>query len=93
MLPAILYGESMTKKSTHVVPNPDGGWSVKRGGALRAYKRFDKKQDAISYGRNMSRNEGADFVIHRKDGTIITIISKESYSHDPAPPRDRDAHK
>ena len=79
----------MPKKSTHVMPNPDGGWSVKRGGALRACKRFDKKQDAISYGKNMSRNEGADFVIHRKDGTIL---SKESYGNDPTPPRNRDAH-
>jgi len=75
----------MAKKSTHVVPDPNGGWSVKKGGALRASKRFDNQRDAITYARNISRNEGAEFVIHRQDGTIR---SKESYGRDPYPPRD-----
>ena len=75
----------MAKKSTHVVPDPNGGWSVKRGGASRASRRFDNQRDAITYARNISRNEGAEFVIHRQDGTIR---SKESYGRDPFPPRD-----
>ena len=75
----------MAKKSTHVVPDPNGGWSVKKGGATRATKRFDNQRDAITYARNISRNEGAEFVIHRQDGTIR---SKESYGRDPHPPRD-----
>ena len=80
----------MAKKSTHVLPNPDGGWSVKKGGAVKASKRFDKKQDAISYGKHISRSEGSDFIIHRKDGTIHSM---ESYGNDPTPPRNRDAQK
>lgn len=75
----------MAKKSTHVVPDPNGGWSVKKGGASRASKRFDNQRDAITYARNISRNEGAEFVIHRQDGTIR---SKESYGRDPYPLRD-----
>ena len=75
----------MTKKSTHVVPDPNGGWSVKRGGATRASKRFSTQRDAITYARNISKNEGAEFVIHRRDGTIR---SWESYGRDPLPPRD-----
>ena len=75
----------MAKKSTHVVPDPNGGWSVKRGGASRASRRFENQRDAITYARNISRNEGAEFVIHRQDGTIR---SKESYGRDPFPPRD-----
>lgn len=75
----------MAKKSTHVVPDPNGGWSVKKGGASRASKRFDNQRDAITYARNISRNEGAEFVIHKQDGTIR---SKESYGRDPFPPRD-----
>jgi hypothetical protein len=73
----------MAKESTHVVLNPNGGWSVKREGASRASKRFDKQQDAIDYARNISRDRGAEFVIHRSDGTVR---SKESYGHDPNPP-------
>jgi len=28
----------MARKTHHVVPNPSGGWSVKKGGASRASK-------------------------------------------------------
>ena len=35
----------------HVVPNPKGGWDVKRGGAPRASSRHDIKQDAVDRGR------------------------------------------
>jgi hypothetical protein len=79
----------MTKKSTHVVPDPNGGWSVKKEGASRASKRFDKKQDAIIYARNISKNQGAEFVIHRPDGTIH---SKDSYESDPNRAGDHDNH-
>lgn len=75
----------MSKKSTHVVPNPNGGWSVKSEGATRASKLFDNQQDAINYARNISKAKRAEFVIHKQDGTIR---SKESYERDPLPPRD-----
>jgi hypothetical protein len=75
----------MSKKSIHVVPDPKGGWSVKEGGASRASRRFDTQQDATRYARNKSKDQDAEFVIHRPDGTIR---SKESYGNDPLPPRD-----
>jgi hypothetical protein len=76
----------MAKGSTqHVVPDPNGGWSVKREGASRASKRFDKHQDAITYARNLSKDQGAEVVIHRPDGTIR---NKESYERDPFAPSD-----
>ena len=34
-------------KSHHVVPNPQGGWDVKRGGAGRASSHHGTKQEAI----------------------------------------------
>jgi hypothetical protein len=34
----------MTRKTHHVVPNPDGGWDVKKGGGERSIKHFDKKK-------------------------------------------------
>ena len=71
-------------KTHHVVPNRDGGWDVKRGGASRASAHFDLKQDAIDRGREISRNQGTEFRIHNKDGRIG---SSDSHGNDPHPPR------
>ena len=68
----------------HVVPNPDGGWDVKRDGADRSSGHFDTKQDAVDAGRKISQNQGTEFVIHNKDGKIA---SKDSHSNDPHPPK------
>lgn len=80
----------MAKNSHHVVPDPNGGWSVKKEGASRASKRFDQKRDAVTYAKNISKDQGSELVIHGQDGTII---EKDSYRNDPNPPRDRDRHK
>jgi len=72
----------MTKKSQHVVPNPEGGWSVMKGGSGRATKRFDTQQEAISYGRKVSKNQGVDLYIHRRDGMVR---QRDSYGNDPLP--------
>ena len=58
------------QKSLHVVPSPYGGWSVRQYGAQRAFRHFDTKSAAIRWGREASRNNGAEFFIHRKDGTV-----------------------
>jgi len=73
-------------KSHHVVPSIDGGWSVKKGGADRASKRFPTKDAAESWGRLQSIKDQSALVIHRRDGTIV---QKSSYRNDPQPPRDR----
>ncbi|NJL27954.1 MAG: DUF2188 domain-containing protein [Thermoanaerobaculia bacterium] len=76
----------MASKSHHVVPGLDGGWSVKKGGATRASRNFDTKEAAISWGREVSKKEHSEFVIHKRDGTIQ---KKDSYGRDPMPPRDQ----
>lgn len=68
----------------HVVPNPKGGWDVKRGGSDRASGHFDKKQDAIDAGREISRNQGTELKIHNRDGTIS---QSDSHGNDPNPPK------
>jgi hypothetical protein len=75
----------MSKSSQHVVPHPDGGWSVKRGGATHATKRFETQREAISYGRKISKVQGSELYVHGRDGMIR---SKDSYGSDPAPPKD-----
>ena len=66
--------------SHHVVPNPDGGWDVKRSGASRASRHFDTKAEAVDAGREISTNQRTEFVIHRQDGTIQR---KDSHGNDP----------
>jgi len=59
-----------TRKTHHVVPSTDGGWSVRKGGALRASRHFEKKDDAVHWGRQTSKRDGSDLYVHKKDGTI-----------------------
>ena len=71
-------------KSHHVVPNPDGGWDVKRGGASRASSHHDTKREAIESGRSVSRHQATELRIHNKDGRIA---SSDSHGCDPYPPK------
>jgi hypothetical protein len=80
----------MSKKSVHVVPNPRGGWSVRKAHASRSSRNFDNQKDAVEYGKNISKNEGGEFIVHRRDGMIK---SSSSYGNDPNPPKDRDNRK
>jgi hypothetical protein len=68
----------------HVVPNPDGGWDSKKGGAERASKHFETKQDAVDYSRELSKKQKTELVIHKKDGTIQ---KKDSHGNDNFPPK------
>lgn len=76
----------MNKKpgSHHIIPNPDGGWEVKRGGASRASSHHDTKQQAIDRGREISRNQSTELRIHNKDGRISR---SDSHGGDPYPPK------
>ena len=71
-------------KSHHVVPNLDGGWDVKKGGACRASGHYDTKKEAVDQGRQISKNQGTEFYIHGKDGQIQ---QKDSHGNDPHPPK------
>lgn len=77
---------TMTKKSQHVVKNPDGGWAVKKGGSTKATKVFDTQEKAIARGREIAKNQKAEFYIHGRDGRIR---EKDSYGKDPYPPKDK----
>lgn len=72
------------KKSQHIVHNHNGGWDVKVSRAERATKHFETKAPAIDYGRNIARNQHAEFFIHGKNGKIQ---SRDSYGNDPFPPK------
>ena len=75
----------MVRNSHHVVPDPKGGWSVKRGGAVRASRHFERKSEAESWGRKVSTEQGSELVIHKKDGTVQR---KDSHGAEPRSSRD-----
>lgn len=70
----------------HIVPNPDGGWDVKRENAKRSSGHYGTKKEAMDAGRRMSINQGTELIPHRKDGTIQ---NPDSHGNDPCPPQDK----
>ncbi len=74
----------MSGNQHHVVPNPHGGWDVKRSGGEKASAHTETKQQAIDKGREISRNQQTELVIHNQDGRIS---GSDSHGHDPFPPR------
>lgn len=71
---------SKAKGTHHVVPDPNGGWKVERGGSERASSHHDTKQEAVQAGREVSRNQGTELKIHNKDGRIS---QSDSHGNDP----------
>ncbi|HKI05693.1 MAG TPA: DUF2188 domain-containing protein [Thermoanaerobaculia bacterium] len=65
------------RKSHHVVRAPQGGWSVIRGGAERASKHFETKGAAIRWGQRVSQNQGTEFFIHGRDGSVERKDSRD----------------
>jgi hypothetical protein len=70
---------------THVVPNPKGGWDVKQDDAERASRHFETKQDAVEFGRDLSKRQGTELVIHNKSEGEIS--QKDSHGSDKNPPK------
>ena len=71
----------MSRKTHHVVPAPDGGWNIKKGGAQRASNHFDIKAEAINAGRQISRNQRTEFLIHNRNGRIALSNSHGHIPH------------
>jgi hypothetical protein len=72
-------------KNQHVVP-VSGVWGVRGEGNSRLTSIHDTQADAIETARDIAINQRSEVVIHRPDGRIR---DKDSYGHDPFPPRDR----
>lgn len=75
----------MPRQEHHVVPNPNGGWDVKRDHAARSSGHFETKDEAVNVGRRISQNQETEFIIHGQDGRIQ---SSDSHGNDPCPPKD-----
>ena len=75
----------MARKEHHVVPNSNGGWDVKRENASRVSLHTGTKKEAVDRGREISRNQDSEFIIHGKNGKIQ---NSDSHGNDPCPPKD-----
>ena len=69
-------------KNVHVVPG-DQGWNVKVEGGAQA-RHFRTQDEAIRAGRNLARDNRSENIVHGRDGRIR---QRDSYGHDPFPPR------
>lgn len=74
----------MSNGTHHVVPASGGGWNVKRGGSNRSSGHYDTKTEAIKAGREISKSQQTELVIHGLDGRIQ---SADSHGNDPFPPK------
>lgn len=69
-------------REIHTTPNPDGeGWVNQMSGKI--VSRYRTKLMAERAGRRLAIENGAEHVVHRRDGTIG---QKNSYGTDPYPP-------
>ena len=58
------------RTSLHVVLALNGGWSVRRYGAQRAWRHFARKTAAVDWVRKVVQARGGELFIHRQDGSI-----------------------
>jgi hypothetical protein len=68
----------------HVVPNPNGGWDIRKGGGERSSGHFETKSVAIDRAREISRNQATELRIHNRDGRIA---QSDSHGGDKYPPK------
>ncbi len=75
----------MSKRSNHVVPS-NSGWAVRKSGALKVSRIFETKDQAIQFGKVLSKNEETELFIHKRNGMVQ---DRNSYGTDPNPPKDK----
>lgn len=72
----------------HIVPNPKGGWDVKKPSAGRASSHHDSQAGAERRARQIVSNAGGgEVVTHRPDGRIRDSDTVPP-GLDPNPPQD-----
>jgi len=71
-----------SRKDVHTVPH-GSGWANKVNGEVVSRHRL--KETAVDRGRDVARENHAEHLIHNQNGQIGR---RNSYGHDPIPPRD-----
>lgn len=73
------------KNGQHIVPYGDD-WAVRRAGSERVTSVHSTQADAYNAGRDIARNQSSEVFLHGRDGRIR---DRESFGHDPNPPKDQ----
>ena len=77
----------MPRNERHIVPNPDGGWDVKKPHAERSSGHFDRQSDAIERAKEIVGNTGGgEAVIHGRHN-LIRGSDTVAPGNDPFPPK------
>jgi hypothetical protein len=72
-------------KNVHIVKSKNGeDWSVKTENSERAFRNVSTQKEAIEIGKSVAKNNGAELLIHGKDGRIR---DKNSFGNDNYPPK------
>lgn len=78
---------SPNPNSRHVVPNPNGGWDVKKPGATRSSAHADTQKEATDRANQIVGNSGGGEVrIHNRKGQIRDS-NTIAPGNDPYPPK------
>jgi hypothetical protein len=76
------------RNERHVVPNPKGGWDVKKPGAERASSHHETQAEAEARAKEILAGAGGgEAVIHGQDGRIRDSDTVPP-GKDPYPPED-----
>jgi hypothetical protein len=70
-------------RNQHVVRHGDG-WAVRGENASRVTAQTETQGQAIRIGQQIAENQGSELFIHGRNGQIR---ERNSYGHDPFPPR------
>ena len=73
----------MQGKNQHVVPH-ENKWAVKGEGNQRATSVHDTQAEATARAREIAKAQKSELLVHGRDGEIR---SRDSYGHDPFPPK------
>ena len=71
-------------KNQHVTRHSSGGWQVKGARNKKATVRTATQAEAITIARSIAKNQHSELVVHGVNGKIR---AKDSFGHDPFPPR------
>lgn len=73
----------------HVVPDPTGGWNVRKPGSGRVSSHHQRQSDAEAQAKRTVQNLGGGEVrIHGRNGQVRDSDTVRP-ARDPNPPRDR----
>lgn len=70
-----MTGKTLARKTQHVFKSFAGDWAVRKGGANRITKVHETLEAAIKHGRQIAKNQKADFYIHDCNGKVLETSS------------------